>query len=90
MSEAERNGLDDFLQHTEKRIRELKVILWLPPEASMVEMNLAQARVRHMIELLRAHKIPYEILTLRSMDTAFLSAHAAETGKRNKNTKGKP
>ena len=33
---------------------------------------------------------PYEILTLRSMDTAFLSAHAAETEKRNKNTKGKP
>jgi hypothetical protein len=66
MGEAERNGLDDFLQNTDKRIRELKVILWLPPEASTVEMDLVQARVRHMTEFLRAHKIPYEILALES------------------------
>ena len=33
---------------------------------------------------------PYETLTLRSMDAAFLSAHAAEAEKCNKNTKGKP
>lgn len=66
MIQDEINGLDDFLQNTEKRIRELKVILWLPPEASSVEMDLVQARVSHMIELLRAHEIPYEILTLES------------------------
>jgi hypothetical protein len=66
MEEAERHGLDDFLQNTDKRIRELKVILWMPPEAKAEEMALVQARVRHMIDFLRAHKIPYEILTLES------------------------
>ena len=30
---------------------------------------------------------PYEVLTLRSMDAAFLSAHAAEMEKRNKKTR---
>jgi hypothetical protein len=66
MAQDEINGFDDFLQNTEKRIRELKVILWLPPEASAVETDLVRARVGHMVELLRAHKIPYEILTLES------------------------
>lgn len=66
MTEAERRGLDDFLQNSERRIRELKVILWMPPEASTVEMDLVQTRVRHLIDFLQAHKIPYEILTLES------------------------
>ena len=68
LSEPEKNALDDFLVNADarSRIRELKVILWLPQEAKAQDTELVRARVSRTAELLIAHKIPYEIVMLES------------------------
>ena len=64
LAPEELESLDNFLKA--HQIKELKVILWLPPEASPDLLELVQARIAYMARALRAHGIPFEIFTLES------------------------